>query len=72
MAKGQLAGKTAIITGAAQGMGEATARLFKEAGAKVALGDVNVEKGRAVSKSLGRNSFFRKLDVSKDVTGSLW
>jgi len=66
MAKGQLAGKTAIITGAAQGMGEATARLFKEAGAKVALGDVNVEKGRAVSKSLGRNSFFRKLDVSKE------
>ena len=66
MAKGQLAGKTAIITGASQGMGEATARLFKEEGAKVALGDVNVDKGRAVSKSLGRNSFFRKMDVSKE------
>jgi len=66
MAKGQLAGKTAIITGASQGMGEATARLFKEAGCKVALGDVNVEKGRAVSKSLGRNALFRKLDVSKE------
>lgn len=62
----RLSGKVAIITGAAQGMGEATARLFKAEGAKVALGDINVDAGRAVSKSLGRNSFFRKLDVSKE------
>ncbi|WIM73370.1 SDR family NAD(P)-dependent oxidoreductase [Corynebacterium suedekumii] len=37
-------GKTAIVTGAAMGMGEATARLFAEAGAHVVVADFNEEK----------------------------
>jgi len=63
---GRLEGKVCIITGAAQGMGEATARLFAAQGAKVALGDVNVEKGEAVAKDMGGDAFFQKLDVSSD------
>lgn len=62
----RLKGKVCIITGAAQGMGEATARLFASQGAKVALGDVNVEKGEAVAKDIGGDAFFQKLDVSDD------
>ncbi len=63
---GRLTGKVAIITGAARGMGEATARLFASEGAKVALGDVMVSEGEAVAKDIGANAFFQKLDVSND------
>ena len=63
---GRLSGKVCIITGAAQGMGEATARLFASEGATVALGDVNVDKGSAVAQDLGGAAFFQKLDVSSD------
>jgi len=63
---GRLSGKVAIITGAAQGMGEATARLFASEGAKLALGDVNTDKGEAVAKDISGDTFFQKLDVSSD------
>lgn len=44
--------KTAIITGAASGIGRATALLFAREGAQVAVSDFDEEKGRAVADSI--------------------
>jgi NAD(P)-dependent dehydrogenase (short-subunit alcohol dehydrogenase family) len=63
-----LEGKVAIITGAAMGMGEATARLFAEAGAKVVVADFNAEKGQAVVDDIaatGAEALFVKVDISR-------
>jgi glucose 1-dehydrogenase len=62
-----LEGKVAIITGAAMGMGEATARLFAEAGAHVVVADFNEEAGSAVAASItesGGSALFHKVDIS--------
>ncbi|MER2107483.1 MAG: glucose 1-dehydrogenase [Solibacillus sp.] len=62
----RLAGKVAIITGAAQGMGAAHAKIFTEQGAKVVLTDLNEEKGRALARELGDNALFLKQDVTSE------
>ena len=46
--------KVAIVTGAAMGMGVATARLFAAAGAKVLVADLNAEGGRTPSATSSR------------------
>src|SRR5437764_5775103 len=43
-----IAGKAAIVTGAASGMGRATAHLFADEGAKVAVTDLGAERVQAV------------------------
>ena len=63
---GKLEGKVAIVTGAAQGTGEAIARRFVAEGAKVVLGDVRVEQGRAVARALGADATFVELDVGDE------
>ncbi|QJB68756.1 SDR family NAD(P)-dependent oxidoreductase [Parasphingorhabdus halotolerans] len=63
---GRLSGKVAIITGAARGMGEATARLFASEGAKVVLTDVLEDEGQAVAADIGDAASFIKHDVSSD------
>ena len=60
----RLAGKVAIVTGAAQGMGEAHARAFVREGAKVVLTDLNAERGAALATELGENAIFVEQDVS--------
>ncbi|MGG0888384.1 SDR family NAD(P)-dependent oxidoreductase [Cytobacillus horneckiae] len=63
-----LEGRVAIITGAAMGMGEATAKLFAEAKAKVVVADFNEEKGKAVTEEInaaGGEAAFVKVDISK-------
>lgn len=62
----RLAGKVAIITGGAKGMGEATARLFVEHGAKVVIGDILEAEGQALADELGEAAVFSKMDVTSE------
>jgi NAD(P)-dependent dehydrogenase (short-subunit alcohol dehydrogenase family) len=64
---GRIDGKVALITGAASGIGEATARRFAQEGARVMLADVQDERGRAVQTSIqqaGGIAEFVHCDVS--------
>ncbi|MDN3427453.1 glucose 1-dehydrogenase [Microbacterium sp. APC 3898] len=60
----RLAGKVAIITGAAQGMGASHAKKFIDEGAKVVLTDLNEEKGQALASELGEHAAFVKHNVT--------
>ena len=57
-----ISGLSAVITGGASGLGEATARMLVAGGAKVALFDMNAEKGEALAAELG--GIFVSVDVS--------
>ena len=59
-----LAGKRALITGAARGQGAAAARLFVAAGATVVIADVLDEPGQALADELGAAAAYSRLDVS--------
>lgn len=60
----RLAGKVAIITGAARGMGASHASAFVVAGAKVIMTDVRAEEGSALAQQLGSNAVFVRHDVT--------
>ena len=72
----RLEGQTAWISGAASGIGEATARLFAEEGANVALADVDRERGARAYRAIaerGGSAVFLPCDVAveADVRESL-
>ncbi|MEE4201353.1 SDR family NAD(P)-dependent oxidoreductase [Erythrobacter sp.] len=60
---GEFAGKVALISGGAEGIGAGTARAFVERGGKVVLGDVQAEKVEALADELGDSATAVKLDV---------
>ncbi|MBK5921906.1 3-hydroxyacyl-CoA dehydrogenase [Rhodothalassium salexigens] len=64
-------GLAAVVTGAASGLGEATARALAARGAKVTLFDLNEDRGRRVAQEIG--GLFHRVDVSSeaDVTAGL-
>ncbi len=66
MAGARLAGKVALISGGASGIGAAAAKRFVEEGARVALGDVQPEKGAALAKTLGDAALYVTLDVRRE------
>lgn len=63
----QLKGKTAVVTGAASGIGRATAQVLAKAGAHVLLGDIQEEAGQAAAaeiRAAGGQADFIPLDVT--------
>ncbi|HLI79622.1 MAG TPA: SDR family oxidoreductase [Candidatus Binataceae bacterium] len=64
---GRLSGKVAIITGAASGMGRATAVRFAGEGAKIVIADLNKDGGESAARDCrenGSDAVFQKTDVS--------
>lgn len=63
---GRLDGKVALISGGARGMGAAEARLFANEGARVVVGDVLNDAGRAIVDEIGDTAAFARLDVTQE------
>lgn len=61
-----LTGHAALVTGAAQGLGEGMARALAQAGAKVVVADIQDDAGAKVAETLGEGHGFVHLDVTSD------
>ena len=59
-----LTGRTAIVTGSAQGIGKAIATRLSQAGATVAIADLNLNNAQQTAQEIGSNALAIKLDVS--------
>ncbi len=65
----RLEGKTAIVTGGASGIGEATTRLFVAEGTRVVIADIDDAKGNTLQNELNKNSevaLYRNFDVTSE------
>uniref|UniRef100_UPI0013D38121 SDR family NAD(P)-dependent oxidoreductase n=2 Tax=Pseudomonadota TaxID=1224 RepID=UPI0013D38121 len=58
----RLAGKTAIITGAAAGFGEGMAKRFAEEGANVVVADLNHKGAETVAAAIGKKAIAVEVD----------
>ena len=64
----QLAGKTALITGAARGIGRAFAQAYINEGARVAIADINFSGAQATAAELGKAAIAVQLDVTEQAS----
>lgn len=61
----RLAGKIALITGAARGIGKAFAEAYVKEGARVAIADINISAAKAAADELGDAAIAVELDVTQ-------
>ncbi len=61
-----LAGKVALVTGAARGLGASISRQLHSEGAQVVLADMRDDEGNALAKALGERAHYVHLDVSSE------
>lgn len=65
----QVKGSAFIVTGAASGLGAATAKALVEAGAQVLIVDMNEAQGQGTAANLGKTARFLKTDVTQEADG---
>jgi len=64
--RGRVEGKVALVTGAARGIGRATAELLAREGAFVVVTDLRDDEGTAVAETVGARAAYRRLDVREE------
>ena len=63
----RLDGKTALVTGAASGIGKCIAETYVREGARVAVADMNVDAAKAAARGIGNNAIAVRCDVTRRV-----
>lgn len=66
MSKGRLEGKIALVTGAAQGIGEETTIALAREGAIVVISDIDDMKGKLIADKIGKSAIYLHLDVRSE------
>jgi 3-oxoacyl-[acyl-carrier protein] reductase len=61
----RLDGKTALVTGAASGIGKCIAETYAREGARVALADIDLDAARSAARAIGNNAIAIRCDVTR-------